>query len=258
MTTTDSVSGSARERRVALAGAYNLRDLGGYPTRDGGVTRWGRFFRSDALHELTDSDVATFMGLGVVQIVDLRSPAELERSGWGPLGDEPLRMSNLPVTQQESGESRAAPTAYHDRLADRYLWYLEVGGQSIARTLTMAGDDNNVPMLFHCSAGKDRTGVVAAMILDIVGVERETIVDDYTLTASAMPLILDRLRRDPAVGSRIDEVPPHMFEVQPGAMEGFLDLLYQHHGGARQWALEAGVPADALLTMTELLLERGA
>jgi hypothetical protein len=245
-------------RRLVLEGAYNFRDLGGYATRDGGRTRWRRFFRSDAMHELTPADLRLLRDLGIVQIVDLRSPAEHERNGFGPLTDEPVRKIHLPVTQQEAGESRAAPTDFHDQLADRYLWYLEVGGQSVATTLAMAGEGRNLPMVFHCSAGKDRTGVVAAMILDIAGVERATIVEDYTLTGYAMPSILDRLRRDPSVGSRIDEVPPHMFEVQSRAMEGFLDLLYREYGGAREWALQAGVSHAALASMVELLVERPA
>ncbi len=223
-------------RLVSLTGAYNFRDLGGYPTTDGRYTSWNRLFRSDALHELTASDVSLLRDLGVSSVIDLRTPTEVERSGQGLLGHEPVQYMHLSVTQQEGGESTATPTQFHSDLADRYLWYLDVGAASLATALTTIADPAWSPLVFHCAAGKDRTGVLAALLLDILGVTRDAIVEDYALTGGQMPLIMDRLRRDPLVGSRVDDLPPHLFAVESRTMERFLELLYEQHGGGYPWA----------------------
>jgi protein-tyrosine phosphatase len=236
-------------RLLPLTGAYNFRDLGGYPTTDGRSTRWNCLFRSDALHELTADDVAMLRNLSLASVIDLRTPTELERTGRGLLASEPLHFVHLSVTVQEGGESQAAPTEFQADLADRYLWYLDVGAHSLVTALSTIGDPARSPLVFHCSAGKDRTGVVAAMVLDILGVTRETIIQDYLLTGPQMVLIMDRLRRDPAVGVRVDELPPHLFAVNAATMERFLDLLYEEHGGAYSWALHAGVSEETLASL---------
>jgi protein-tyrosine phosphatase len=243
-----------RDRLVPLTGAYNFRDLGGYPTRDGRVTRWNRLFRSDALHELTESDVVVLRDLGLASVIDLRTITEVERTGRGILAGEAMYYEHLSVTKQEGGESQAAPTEYQADLADRYLWYLEVGADSLASALVTIADPRRSSVVFHCAAGKDRTGVLAALVLDILGVEREAIVGDYAITGERMPFIMDRLRRDPAVGDRIDEIPPHMFAVDPRTMERFLDLLDAEHGGAYAWARGAGVAETTLSDIREHLL----
>ena len=184
-----------RPRLVPLAGASNFRDLGGYPTTHGGATRWGRLFRSDTLHELTQDDLTVLRDLGLASIVDLRTAAELDRTGRGLLGAEPVSYLHLSVIDEDGGESRGIPAPADDDLANRYLWYLEIGRDALVQALTMVGDASSYPLVFHCAAGKDRTGVLAALVLEIVGVEREVIMEDYVLTASRMELILTRLLR---------------------------------------------------------------
>jgi hypothetical protein len=241
-------------RILALTGAYNFRDLGGYPTTDGGYTRWHRLFRSDSLHELTEDDISVLRGLPLSSVIDLRTPTEVERTGRGRLADEPLHYVNLSVTVQEGGETQAAPTEFQADLADRYLWYLDVGAQNLAVALTTIGDPSRSPLVFHCAAGKDRTGVLAALLLDILGVTRDAIIADYALTESRMTFIMARLRKDPAVGDRVDELPAHLFAVSPATIERFLDLLYEQHGGAYSWALRAGVGEETLASMRHLFV----
>src|SRR5262245_59438701 len=103
------MSESQATRILSLTGAYNVRDLGGYPTTDGRYTRWNRLFRSDSLHELTGEDVLILRRLDLTSVIDLRTPTEVERTGRGRLGDEALHYVNLSVTVQEGGESQAAP-----------------------------------------------------------------------------------------------------------------------------------------------------
>jgi len=255
---TDAVS-----RLVPLQGSFNFRDLGGYPGRDGRSTRWGRLFRSDALHELTDADVSHLRDLGLRTVVDLRTERELHRTGRGPLEPEPVTFRHLPVVQEgvrgtvtADAESLAAPAPPGDDLAERYLWYLDVGRASLVEALALMGDDGDYPLVFHCAAGKDRTGVLAALVLELVGVDREVIVADYVITADRLRFIMDRWLADPEFAERMAKVPASRFSVEASTMEGFLDGLDARHGGARSWALGAGVPRDALDRLVDLVLDR--
>ncbi len=243
-----------RERILPLVGASNFRDLGGYLTSGGGVTRWGQVYRSDTLHELTEADVDILREIGLASVIDLRTAIELERSGRGLLGHEPVAFLHVSVLQIEGGESIARPSPPEDDPGERYLWYLEVGREALAQALITVADASNRPLVFHCAAGKDRTGVLAALILDILGVEHPTIVDDYVITASRLELILERLSRDPVWGGSAPKIPPGRVTADAATMERFLELLDERHGGARAWAQAAGVPAASLDAMAAQLV----
>lgn len=241
-------------RLIPLEGAFNFRDLGGYAGVDGRATRWGRLFRSDTLHELTPNDVDALRSKGLATIVDLRTSRELVRTGRGPLEPEPIYYRHLAVVREGEGDAVVAPAPRGDDLADRYLWYLEVGRQALVDALTLLGDPASFPLVFHCAAGKDRTGVLAALVLDILGVEREVIVADYLITAERMELIMGRYRSDPEFAARLAKVPATRFSVEAGTMERFLGGLHDRFGGASAWATDAGVPPGSLERMEELLL----
>jgi len=249
-------------RLVPLRGSFNFRDLGGYPGRGGRTTRWGRLYRSDALHELTGDDVAVLRRLGLRTVIDLRTDRELDRSGRGALGPEPVAFHHLAVVREgvagspaAEGEALAAPAPPGDDLAERYLWYLEVGREALVEALTLMGADGHYPLVFHCAAGKDRTGVLAALVLEILGVGRDDIVADYVVTAERLRFIMERWRTDPGFAERTALVPASRFGVEATTMEAFLDRLQRRHGGAREWALAAGVPAATLDSLVDLLLE---
>ena len=244
-----------RDRLVPLSGAFNFRDLGGYVTRDGRVTRWGSLFRSDTLHELTGADVAVLRSLGLATIIDLRTSRELEETGRGPLAPEPMAYRHLSLISDGGGEAMAAPAPAGTELSERYLWYLEVGRQSLVEALGVLSDPARLPLVFHCAAGKDRTGVLAALVLDILDVDDEAIVGDYLITAGRMELILGRYRSDPVIAERMARVPPSRYGVEAETMVRFLAELDARFGGARAWAVSAGVDPGAFDRMEELLLE---
>jgi hypothetical protein len=241
------------DRFLDLVGAYNFRDLGGYPTTDGRITAWGRLFRSDSLHQLTEGDLEALRRLGLAAVVDLRTGAEAERTGPGLLAEEPVRFLHASVLQEEGGESAGGPS--HDQMGERYLWYLDVGRQALVAALTTVADPESYPLVFHCTAGKDRTGVLAALVLDILGVRREVIVDDYMLTATRIDLIRARLRRDPAFADQIAQMPDTAPPMPADPMEHFLTEVYRRYGGATEWALAAGVAPESLSRLATLLLD---
>jgi protein tyrosine/serine phosphatase len=243
------------ERLVPLTGAFNFRDLGGYPAGGGQVTKRARLFRSDGLHQLTDADMDILRSIGLSTIIDLRTPGEVEHTGRGLLGHEAIGYHHLAVVQWSGGEAVGAPAPAGDDLAERYLWYLDTGRAALVTALGLVAESTNHPLVFHCTAGKDRTGVLAALVLDILGVEREAIVADYVITADRLELIVDRIRNDPAYSAGMSKVPASRFTVEAATMERFLDGLYANFGGAGAWAVGAGVSPDDLDRMRTDLLE---
>ena len=215
--------------------------------------QWGRVFRSDSLHELTEGDIALLRDIGLRTVIDLRMGVEVERTGRGLLSAEAAAYFHLSVIDEDAGESRGIPAPVDDELTKRYLWYLEIGREPLVEALRVIGDGANHPLVFHCAAGKDRTGVLAALVLDLVGVEREVIVEDYVLTATRMEMILGRLARSMPEGKAAYKLPPKAVAVEASTMVGFFTGLDNQYGGTRQWALSAGVTVNCLNEMTRLL-----
>ena len=176
------------------AGTANFRDLGGLPTEDGGRTRSGLLFRSDTLQELTEPDVEVLVHqLGLRLVVDLRASGEVETEGRGLLAGSAVRHVNLALN---SRDERAIPDLTADSLVGHYLGYLAVSAAAAVQVFHSLADDG-LPAVVHCAAGKDRTGVMTAIVLRALGVPAEVVAQDYARSADAIPKILARLRRLP-------------------------------------------------------------
>lgn len=244
------------DRIVPFSGVLNFRDLGGYRTLDGRTTRWGRLFRSDAMHDLTDDDLVVFRGLGVSSVVDLRSSVEVARTGRGLLGLESLRFVNSPVlSDAETEEPREESIFDESYLARRYLQYLDVGAPAFVGAIKEMTVAENYPLVFNCFLGKDRTGVLAALVLSCLGVERGTIVADYALTDERVSFITEKLRRDPVQRETIDLTPPALLAAHEATMTNFLHEVDQRYGGARAWVADAGITPEQIERLEELVLE---
>jgi protein-tyrosine phosphatase len=236
---------------LSLVGAINFRDLGGYHTRDGRRTRFGRVFRSNSLQELTQDDLQIIRErLGLATVLDLRSGREISRDGLGPLEHEPLRYVNLPMLQEKRDYQ---PGRVETGLVDRYLSYLDFARENVVKALETIAEAQ--PLVFHCSAGKDRTGVLAALVLGCLGVDSETVVSDYAANQQAREAIIEFLRRRPSYAERLDELPSSALDAEPETMREFLYLLEERYGGARGWALSAGVSEATLCRLEATLVE---
>jgi protein-tyrosine phosphatase len=241
------------ERRIALEGCLNFRDLGGYPTRDGRRVRWRRLYRSDALHLLTPADVACLRDqLRVGDVIDLRSTAELDAEGQGPLAREPVRFHHLPLFDGEALASGAAAAAA--TLADRYVLLAEYAQAAIGRVLVTVAEAPG-PAVYHCAAGKDRTGVVSAVVLGLLGVPDEVIVADYVATRDSLDAIVERLLAAEGYQKMLDALPPDTLHAEPETMAGFLARLRERHGSVAGYARAAGVADDAVARLRRRLLE---
>ena len=197
---------------------YNMRDVGGYPTVDGARVAWGRLYRSDSLGRLAGADWDRFLALGVRTVIDLRYPEELDRNGRVPVAPG-LAFFNFSVEHrpydQTTIEESIEPAGF---FADRYAEVAEDGVVELRRTLEVIAGEGDLPLVFHCHAGKDRTGIVAALVLSLLGVDREDVVADFALTNLAAP----KFRAERLANGQPDPAWPGFGTAPPEAMRRFL------------------------------------
>jgi len=232
---------TALDRTITFELVFNVRDLGGLPTADGRTTRSGRVFRADGVHRLAGADLDKARGLGLGTVIDLRTEGEIERGGRFPVEEHPVDWHHLPIMQRMwSDDDLVASTGAVEFLRDRYVDMLLEGGTSIARIVELVAE--GPPALFHCAAGKDRTGVVAAVLLGLVGVPHEEIATDYHATAGAMAAFVEWLAA--TYPNEIDSMtnqPPEYFEAPREAMIEFLGHIDDHFGSIAGLAAHLGV-----------------
>lgn len=239
-------------------GIDNIRDLGGLHTVDGRVTRHGRVLRSSAVHEATQADAERVVReLGVRLLVDLRSPKEVERLGRGPLARRLPAYVHAPLLAAPLHEGGADTLidASKSSMLEHYVAYLQHSAMQLAMAVRLLASDAHLPALFHCAAGKDRTGVLAALVLDAVGVRHDEIVADYVRSAANMPLILARLRQRADYERLMAKVPPYALQAPAQTMQDWLAHLQHMHGGAVGWLDRAGVGSDVVTALKRTLLD---
>ena len=232
------------QRLIELEGCFNFRDLGGYRTADGGTLVWRRIYRSDGLHRLTKSDCARIRDeLRVTDLIDLRSSAELSVDGRGLLENEPLAFHHVPLF--DGNTSTASFEVKEMTLADRYLGLAEVAKPAIARVVTIVAEAEG-GTVYHCAAGKDRTGVISAILLSALGVSDELIVADYALTQQNLDAIVARLGESEGYKTMLDALPPDTLHADPQTMVSLLEQLRERYGSAEGYLESADVGDEVL------------
>lgn len=234
-----------------LQGAFNFRDLGGLRTHDGRRVRTGRVFRSDTLQALTAEDVRLLRDtLQLRGIVDLRLEREVQEEGRGLLGDCPdIRFANSPLNM--AATEGVAP----DRvMPELYLGCL-VPGDALISALQQLSEMADEPVVFHCAAGKDRTGVLAAVLLRLLGVTDDDIVADFMKSALPMPKMVERFSTWPRYREHMANTPPQAYAVEQAPLRELLDRLDTEHGGVIAWAQERGLSKQSILRLSEMWLE---
>ena len=253
-------------RHIRLDGPANFRDLGGYPTVDGRHLRSGRVFRSDSLSHMSDDDVRHVAEeLGVVTVVDLRARHEVETFGHGPLGTRGVIVHHLPIvdeTRREHTAGDATDDATQGRIdpatmgLDRiYALMLGRFGDRFVAVLRIVADPANQPVVFHCAAGKDRTGLTAALLLGALGVDDDVIAADYAITAEHMDELLLRHRARADVSSEMAEVSESLFAAEASVMRAVLADIRATHGSAADYLLAHGLEPAAIDALRASLLE---
>ncbi len=244
-------------RDVALEGCVNFRDLGGYRAADGRHVRHGLLYRSDSLHHLTPLDAAQLRAqLAIGTLIDLRSTAEIESEGRGILAKSPIAFHHVPLIDEDPSSAGGDARALADQLpfGDRYFLLARLASAQLARIVTILGDLDGAAV-FYCAAGKDRTGIVAAMLLKLLGVDDRIVADDYALTRRALGAILARLARSEGYRAMLDALPPDTMTAEPATVLRFLANVSEHFGSMEGFVLDAGVAPAVLGRLRARLLE---
>ena len=241
-------------RSVPLQGASNFRDLGGYVGAQGRPVQWCKLFRSDHLGDLDAADIAQLDSLGLTRVCDFRGVVEraahpcampglavhalsIEPTVVQALEDFALRNKGI----QEADAVRLMQQTYRAFVTDNSARYAELFGHLL---------HSDAPLVFHCTAGKDRTGFAAALILSALGVSRDDIMQDYLLT--------NQLYKPPAMvgGDAPPEVRAAVRRVQPDYLQASLDVVDADFGGMDRYLEKAlGLAADDLKRLEYLYLQ---
>jgi protein-tyrosine phosphatase len=261
-------------RWIQLDGAVNTRDMGGLPTTGGDTVGPGLLLRSDNLQALTAQDVATLVAeIGVRHVVDLRSDIEVDIEGPGPLtrepavtvhrlslfaegggltdvdADSPTGIDTDKILPWQGRADEAGPES--ERSVGHYLGYLAARPDSVTAALRVIAQG---PSIVNCAAGKDRTGVVIALALHVVGVPRDEIVADYAATGERLEAILARLRSSATYAQDLDSRPADSHMPHAYTMEKFLTILDERHGGPVGWLERHGWTGADTATLRSALL----
>jgi len=223
------------ERHIRLEGAFNVRDLGGYTTDKGGITRWRSILRADGLHGLTEKDIQHLLGMGLKTVIDLRSQIELEHRPSPFQAHAAVRYNHIPLFSELAPVDMMTREGGTFDLAARYVDAADRCRPAMGRVLAAVAEADEGVVLFNCSAGKDRTGLVAAMLLSLAGVDHDEIVDDYALTGSVAIPLLDRLRQQAVARGLADDVVARLLSCEAATIRSLLSHVDERYGGFRTY-----------------------
>ncbi|MFT5193330.1 MAG: protein-tyrosine phosphatase [Cellvibrionaceae bacterium] len=250
------------ERIWPLPGILNLRDIGGYETDDGRITRWGVVYRTAHLGNATDETLAALTQHGISLVCDLRSKRELhENPDRVPNG---AAYAHTPVYENDQ-LSAIFPKLLFDRaslgdqLGEGYIRMIDEKAAVFADVIGRFADPANLPVMFHCTAGKDRAGLTAALLLSLLGVPRKTVVADYSLSNLASDKMFnDFMEKSGSSIGRFgvpqDQLKP-LFVADPQWLENALDHIDDHYGGIEAYLTSSGgLPAGKIESLRKHLL----
>ncbi len=242
-------------RFAEIEGLLNFRDLGGYESIDGGSTQRGRVFRSDSLHRATPAGRQLLVDrYALTTAIDLRSAEERKRTGMLP-EDLGIRCVHIDVIDRgmNASHNRASIDAATS-VGQIYLSMARSSGAAFAEAVTVIAESDG-PVAYYCSAGKDRTGILSALILSLVGVGDDHVMADFAVTDLRAKAITDRsMIESPGIEKVWSRLPEGITGAPIGAMAELIELLRQEYGGWPDYAATHGVTDDTVARLRRLLL----
>jgi protein-tyrosine phosphatase len=261
------------ERVINLKGTTNTRDIGGYQTSDLSTVRWGQIIRSDKLSRLSAGDFQKLEEMGLKTVIDLRTQKEHDQSPTVWLGDNPPRFFHFPVGDANNDWFRAQRKMMKrnrftkeqslEHMIEGYRMIAEEGTSSYRKLMEVVLDESNWPVLIHCSAGKDRSGVGIALILEAIGVDRETIMGEYLLTneisrIEEKAVVLSRQSSNASRGNRFSKGVPAsawlpIVGVRADMLKAFYASVDEKHGSMDAFLENLGVDRDDRIALAAAL-----
>lgn len=240
------------EKRIIFPNLYNARDLGGLRTRDGRITQYGRFIRSDEPSGLTPEDIDLLLSYPISTIIDLRSDGEVARRHF-PKTDYPqllYRNISLFPADPDNENDPTVQLAISLSLGDLYVHLLETRQHQFAQVFRLIAKAPSGAILFHCTHGKDRTGMVAALLLSLVGVAEDDIIANYAETYEHIRPLVDKMMASMPASTR------HILRSDAKNMEIFLRYLHENYASdATGYLLACGLAEEDIRLVTSRLLD---
>jgi protein-tyrosine phosphatase len=245
------------DRLLPMRGARNFRDMGGYATTTGRQTRWRTLFRADGLHRLEATDLDLLKTIGLRTVIDLRTDAELALRGRFPVDQHAVDFHHVSVL--DATWDRDAARAWKGSAAEYYHraygTMLHEGADHFIRGVKVLAKADALPAVFHCAAGKDRTGLLAALVLGALQVDRQTILDDYELTQAQVAGVLQNaIAESPELAERVRTSPKVFYVVEPAGLALTLADLDHRHGSIAGYLRHHGVTEAEILRLQTSLL----
>jgi len=232
---------------VTFSACFNFRELGGYPTAGGAAVRTGQLYRSDSLHRLSGADLDRLAALGIRTVLDLRTDREVTADGGCPAGG--VDVLRFPLDDALGGVDQP--------LALAYVATVEAQRDVIASAVVALADPAARPAVFHCTSGRDRTGILAALVLDLLGVADDVVAADYVLSVDSRRARDAYLREhEPERAAFFASLPASVLAIDASTMELFLRELRARHGSVRALLEAGGAPAAALDRLVDDLVDR--
>jgi protein-tyrosine phosphatase len=263
----------AYDREIHLKGTSNTRDIGGYLTSDLRTIRWRQIIRSENLSRLTASDFQKLEEIGVKTVIDLRTDREHDQSPTVWMGDNPPRFFHFPIGDahndwfkaQRKLMKRNSFTEKHalEHMVEGYRMIAEVGPPSLQKLMDLVLDQSNWPILIHCNAGKDRAGVAVTLIMEALGVDRETIMEEFLLTneisrTEEKAIFISKERKISGRGEKLRRGASAsawfpIVGVQSEMLEAFYASVDEQYGSMDAFLTEMGVDQVARRTLVASL-----
>lgn len=244
------------ERHHAFEGCFNFRDIGGYEGLNGRKIRWGRYFRAGRQDRMSQTDLDRIATFGIKTQIDLRRSDEIDVQGRGPLEGMGCRYAWHPVIPNDGSERLNNMVGDTGISGERYLRYLDFDPAPWRGIFDVMANADQHPLLIHCTAGKDRTGVTTALLLSILGVDRGVIEADYVLTNRDCERQVKFIEQGEGLPPGMTrETLLHIAGVPEDAMGIFLDGLETGHGGPLNYLISIGVDELQQRAIQEALLE---
>lgn len=253
------------ERVIHLQGTANTRDIGGYLTSDLHTLRWRQIIRSENLSRLTASDFQKLEEIGLKTVIDLRTDREHDQEPTVWLGDHPPQFYHFPVGDAKNDWFKAqrkmikrnsfTEKQSREHMVEGYRMIAAEGPPSYQKLMDVVLDQSNWPVLIHCNAGKDRAGVAVTLILEALGVDRETIMEEFLLTnemsrTAEKAVFLAKERNKSSIGRRSGIAPSAsawfpIIGVQPEMLKAFYASVEEQYGSMDAFLTELGADPDA-------------
>jgi len=250
------------ERHIPIKGSYNIRDIGGYKTKNGGTIKWRKLFRSALLSNIDLAETDEMEALNICSICDFRTLDEQAQNPdkWSNL--EKIKKFPFPIGHGRVDKFKKAKAKDFQEGEGHYLYkanysYVTVHASQFKAFFKILLDESNYPILFHCTAGKDRTGFAAYLLLSLLGVDEKVIIEDYLLTNMYLEDFAEKISKRIARNVGMDQaLIKSVFQAKKSYLQGAMDAIEINYGTVDLFLeKEVGIDKEEKQKLIQILVE---